>query len=346
MPSLACPFVPDNVTVASALLSTPCPPSRWADALAEASYARLSRAPGPLTFLNIGANKGYAIAEFVDRWTQRRSTPHRWHDAILEYAKETHHGTLHHTPFLRCGVCHACKNRAVPPHARAAKVAVHALELLDENREIIRWAANATGIADMVTVHNLAGSNATSKLTFHHTGRAAAGKEGTSACTSTMGCDRAPRGLSVKTVQAMSVDDLMGTLGLSEIYHVSIDVEGWDALVVEGMRGAISRRAVEVFEFEYKRSGYWTHVDPKERRGLGELVAWVSEAGYRCYWQSATALVRVSGECWSPHFAGVGWSNLLCAHRPHALAILDRGFGFGRGSAMQGERGVRATANA
>lgn len=229
--------------------------------------------------------------------------------------------------FRRCGVCGACHRRGASPHTRNVSVAVHALELLDDNRNIIRWAVNSTGLGDVATVHALAASNVTSDLQFliGH-GEHLSGKESTSACTSAAHC-RAGKGSALRSVHAVSLDDLMHTLGLSQLYHVSIDVEGWDALVVEGMRDALARRAVELFEFEHKRSGYWTHNDVTERRTLGHLVAWVGAAGYRCYLQTATKLMDVSGECWSAQYDQLGWSNLLCAHRPSVLALLDTKFG-------------------
>lgn len=108
---------------------------------------------------------------------------------------------------------------------------------------------------------------------------------------------------------------------------MSIDAEGWDALVVEGMARMLRERRVELLEFEYKKSGYWVHNDPAERRSLSTLVASLGSQGYTCFWQVHDRLLRVTGQCWSLAYEGAGWSNLLCAHSHKVVALLGARFG-------------------
>ena len=118
-------------------------------------------------------------------------------------------------------------------------------------------------------------------------------------------------------VQAISVDDFVERhVPGRHVYHVSIDVEGFDSLVVEGMRSILRDKRADVFEFEYKRKGYWNHPDPGELRSLAALVGWVGELGYECFWEAGAQLVPISGNCWRGAFGNVGWSNVLCTHVP------------------------------
>jgi hypothetical protein len=42
-------------------------------------------------------------------------------------------------------------------------------------------------------------------------------------------------------LDAVALDDFFKRTALEEAYLVSIDTEGWDALVLEGMRGLLAR---------------------------------------------------------------------------------------------------------
>jgi FkbM family methyltransferase len=56
-------------------------------------------------------------------------------------------------------------------------------------------------------------------------------------------------------VEAVALDELFGRLQLGSIYQVSIDTEGFDSLVLEGMRGTIARRQVGLQGFEASQMG-------------------------------------------------------------------------------------------
>ena len=74
----------------------------------------------------IGANKGYNIAEFLALWTQRNLTSKLWHKAILRVAHEQHSRNLYD---MSCGVCRVCHTAplAVPHHRDGGTV--HAFEV-------------------------------------------------------------------------------------------------------------------------------------------------------------------------------------------------------------------------
>ena len=134
------------------------------------------------------------------------------------------------------------------------------------------------------------------------------------------------------TTNITTVDEFMLEQGLREAFIVSIDVEGFDALVLEGMRRTIEERRVRIFEFEFGKKGFWAHSDAAETRSLtGMLRGWLGRAGYSCFWQTKSGqLVPVLDPCWvralaiEPARSKLIWSNLLCAHEPSVLDLFAR----------------------
>ena len=141
---------------------------------------------------------------------------------------------------------------------------VHLLELAPANRALLRSLGRRFGLSDVVTVHDLAASNES------HVARAPrhimAGFEVESLCGgSTKGnCD--PR--LAESVRTTTIDDFATSFELRRVYHLKIDVEGWDALVVEGSRQLLSARRVHLLEFEYSGHGMWGAAVGDMRHGL------------------------------------------------------------------------------
>ena len=215
-----------------------CPAAPWQKYAAE-DPAIVARYPSPV-LVNVGANKGYAAAEFLAIWSQRRVNSKIWLANILAYAgvKSTVHGYLRYQP---CGECLACKVPTPAPHQRNGG-SVHMLELLESNRALLRNLTRQTGIDDIATVHDMAAANETRRVyapPFH------AGFEARSAF---YGTTEKPANLD-----AVALDDFFKRTALEEAYLVSIDTEGWDALVLEGMRGLLARGRIGFVEFEVGR---------------------------------------------------------------------------------------------
>ena len=301
------------------LLRLGCPSSSWEDAVAEVPRQ------GPVVMVNIGANKGYNIAAFLALWTQTPGlSVSAWQDAIVKYAKRYKKGALLSMNFIRCGVCGACSRRKPPKHSRSGGVA-HAIELQSANRDLIRNASETTGVAQLVRVHDFAASNQTKEMRFvADKVNSQAGRESTQLCTGKC----AGPSKQTKSIQAKTYDDFARDEGIDQAFLVSMDVEGFDPLVIEGMRKSIEARRIALFEFETHSKGYWKHesrsgAPPDEQRALGPILKWVEAAGYECFWQSVGGrLVPASGECWSPGMEQMGWANVLCAHEPAVLARL------------------------
>ena len=123
-----------------ALLSDGCPATAW-DAVAAELMA--SSHPKPVLVnvrfhephgasgrlldaenlaCQVGANKGYNVAEFLAQWTQRGVTNQRWHRSIQEVAAQNHSQTLKDR-HMSCGICGACRRPPVDAHGRTGGTA-------------------------------------------------------------------------------------------------------------------------------------------------------------------------------------------------------------------------------
>ena len=131
---------------------TGCPD---ADGWLEAAAEVLPRTP-PVLFIDVGANKGYSVCAFMQRWTQHKVTEKTWHAGILRFA-QARKGKYLKTAKGSCGNCGDCKRAPRRPHGRTGGEA-HLLELLPANRELLRAVLAETGLDAVVKVHGVAAS--------------------------------------------------------------------------------------------------------------------------------------------------------------------------------------------
>lgn len=269
--------------------------------------------------LQVGSNKGYGIAEFLHTWTQRGVTNRAWYHHIQRFAREVESGFLKRDA---CGPCGQCNPRPALKHTRDGGVA-HALELLGRNRLLLRNVSSYARVDDLVHVHELVGSNETRQMWMHDDATQHYGSETGALCERPLashGC--------TQPVRATSLDDFFDrTFGeAAPIYQVLVDTEGWDALVIEGMRRALLAKRVSLLSFEYTYKGFWSTggtAGTANCRALATLLSWLWRAGYSCFWQGRRHLVPANGPCLDPPMHGeVGWSTLLCAHEPPVLDVL------------------------
>ena len=254
----------------------------------------------------------YAAAEFLAIWSQHNVNSRLWHEAIVKYAKggpgKKPRGFL---SWQACGVCGACRVPTPAPHQRSGGT-VHMLELLESNRALLHNLTAATGIGDIAKVHDLAATNVTHRvyaptgfagIEWHHAG------EGTKEHPANQ--------------EAVSLDDLFERQALREAFLVSIDTEGSDALVLEGMQQLLRLGRVAFLEFEVgKFKGFWRAEHP-ERRRLDATISRLLEFGYFCFFEAGSQLAPISGPCWSDSLSSPPWANVLCAREDTpALAVL------------------------
>jgi len=131
---------------------------------------------------------------------------------------------------------------------------------------------------------------------------------------------RARRGQNTSTIQVLTLDEFMLRQRLDEVWAVVIDAEGYDALVLEGMRRVLGAHRVVFVEFEYHSIGYWGSAVPlSERRSLKATQQWLGALGYTCFMEAWDTVAPISGPCWMDAFETRQWSNVVCTHRAELL---------------------------
>ena len=226
--------IPDASTVFHAQRGG-CSTVDWQEAVADA----LPRSP-PVNYVNVGANKGYRVPEFLALWSQERVVDYAqgWRQELLRYAQLHKKG---HLKFASCGNCNDCK--ASPPalHNRSG-ARMHLLELAPANRALLAHMLSVQKLTDRVSLHPFGASNVTSQLTVFK--GLMAGDERGHALTGAKAAKYKTYG-AAEQVDAVALDDFFARQRLRSIYHVAIDTEGWDALVIEGMRTALKEKVRE-----------------------------------------------------------------------------------------------------
>ena len=288
-----------------------CPAGRWQDEIAPLLAAARQETAANLTYLNVGANKGYNVAELLQRYHKRGAGPRNseaWHRELLKgnpKGMRVKYG---------CGLCNPCKHP--PPSVRYhVPVEVHAIEMVDVNAAALRRLFGAFGVPG--TVWHLATSNYSGSANY----RAAP----------YVGLEHYELGKGTNRQVACSTLDAFAASRLRQgqtIDLLSIDVEGQDALVLEGARGLLSSRRVSVLEFEFIARGFWRKDHPEQRR-LAPVLESLEAFGYRCFWQgeehaASGRLAPASGPHWCDAFQFKGRANLVCSHLPSVLRIFDR----------------------
>ncbi len=269
--------------------------------------------------LNIGANKGFNLAEWLQRYTAAELSNRQWHELLMQRAK----------PPCRlqcCGVCGICRRGRIV-QAASAPLHLHAFELQPSNERLIRQLVELAPIpsSSTVEVHAAAVSNA-SGLVYTRDSPDSPGYE-------SVGIDHRLTAAARRAVprNVTTVDAFVRERGIARVALASIDTEGHDALVMRGMRDALTRKLVDVVEFEYMRA--WKHVMGDER-ALQRHLAWLDGLGYTCFWQgNRGALAQASGTCWEESFhqrIAHRWSNLVCSHRADILEAMRKVRGRGR----------------
>ena len=266
-----------------------CARGDWLELLTRHVPKLFSAAP---VLVEVGANKGYAAPEFLSLWTKRSPSMQSWRAALedLAYGRRPLLGetaTQMHG-FLKAQICGACSDSCSrarrPPMMELDGARVHLIELTKNNINLLRYAVNVTGSSEFVSVHHMAISNASGEV---KTVAVRLGTEYTSVVSS-----RTPKAyrLEPAPVEQLPLDLFLDRMGLGVVDVVSIDTEGHDALVLEGMRRTLSERRVTLLEFEYSGKGFWNPAhcpSPADHRTLQRSVAWLDKLGYRCYMQVA-----------------------------------------------------------
>jgi len=291
-----------------------------------------------LTFLNVGANKGFMVASMLQQFSLNAGfTNADWHAEMGEFIKHTY-GVLPESigSFLPeyCGACMACREHPVPVPAlkQPLELDIHAFEIAHVNVQWLRWAFARFGVR--ASLLRAAATNATGRVKvptmkrLEDFGDERASVRGAAAkmvhhgknvdCPSCRPFRCYDYGSCWHYMSGLALDTYVQQEGLRHIHFVSIDTEGHDALVLEGLKESLERGAIDVLEFEFNSAlGSW-NARSSVKRSLRGTLAQLEEYAYSCFWQGNGCIAPASGECWQNGFERVGWSNLICASRPRS----------------------------
>lgn len=245
------------------------------------------------TLVDVGANKGYVIAGWLETLLGRSRTPFTPHN--LGVSIYTNNDIKEGFTNM-CGGCTECADPPadVPEEHRARSVKVYGFEPSIAN---YRWLSFFYNDSNIVEIVNAAVSHTPGTAYFPD---GVLGKE-----TGKVSAVAAPGFVPVKIV---SLDMFLADKNVSFIDILSTDAEGFDQDVAKGAESWIKNGRVGVYQFEmYRAEDYKTIFE--------RLYEW----GYVCFYFtevrkgfSAPWLIRISG-CWQPYFQNlIGWVNGLC----------------------------------
>ena len=178
-----------------------CPEARWHTRIAPI----LAASAQELVMLNIGANKGFNLLEFAQRYTtvDANLTHTQWYRLLMANGCQSQ----------CCGVCKSCKLRRIPQQANV-RLSMHAFELQPSNANMLRRMMVASNLP--VAVHSTAVSNITGTVYTAGTIKAGAEAHGL--------VHRARKNDVPQPVT--TVDAFMTGHHIDRAHFVSIDTEG------------------------------------------------------------------------------------------------------------------------
>eukprot|EP00970_Alexandrium_tamarense_P000986 scaffold107_cov215-Alexandrium_tamarense.AAC.18 len=292
----------------------------------------------PFLVLDIGCNKGYTSADFLDALSPGTNmNPNSLVHAIRSIAKEDN------TKYDRDGgVCNDSDKPLNEDRESVRGVEVHCFEpspatyqmLTRAHAKLMPREDGGGGGTAKWHIHNVGLHEVNGQMAWHK------------ACASAVGdelCTIVPEGTEdAITVPVVTVDKFLedtyqstsaSTLPL--VHMLKIDAEGLDPAVLTGSTQLLTQnRAVMVmFEFNPGLSekenphGMWGK-NGNPHKDLLEVTSWLDTLGYDCYLDTripkgkevgkvpdAPALYRITGDCLVEEPRVRGWANVVCASR-------------------------------
>ena len=204
-----------------------CPGEQWHEEIARLPHGKHGE---ELHFVNIGANKGYNLVAFYQRYARAMEAQplsfRRWH-ALLRRNSSGDAACEAQC----CGVCNDCTGpeRRGPRDAR--RLRMHALEAAPVNAAILRRVVQQSGLGRVVTVHATGASDSVDAPLYARFDTKP-GYEGNAVSL-------ASRGTRIATTTA---DLFFEAARIPHAHMVTIDTEGWDGRVLAGMRATLAAK--------------------------------------------------------------------------------------------------------
>ena len=300
-----------------------CPADDWLDAI----HSPLTNSSS-MVYVNVGVNKGYNVADFLQRWplegAPKPPGSQAWYKKMLSLELDVQNP---------CGMCNDCKKKQTPANSRpVASLRILAVDLLQANVEMVRRLFTAFGVPGKVvhaaasnelgTVYAPSVPTSSNRNDFYSPGKP--GEERVQALPNAgpQRFTRFTRYNYTQRVPQLTVDALLREEAMHDVDLLTIDTEGHDALVLEGATETLAAQRVQVIEFEYSSSGLWNKGEPNHRT-LKATLARLHRARYECFWAGTNGHVApASGRFWCDAFEFHEWSNLVCMHAPRLLRVM------------------------
>lgn len=243
--------------------------------------------------VDVGANKGYVIAGWLETLLGPDRTPFTPHNLGVSIYT---HNVVTEGYLNLCGGCTECIDPPVrmSPSDRAASVKVYGFEPSVSNYKWLRFFYNDSNVVNLT---NAAVSH-TPGMAYFPDG--VLGKE--TGKVSSVPLD------GYVPVKIVSLDDFLTGANITYVDILSTDAEGFDQDVAKGATSLIQGGRVGIYQFEMYRAEDYKSI-------FERLYQW----GYVCYYFTevrkgfaAPWLIRISG-CWQDYFQNlIGWVNGLC----------------------------------
>jgi FkbM family methyltransferase len=294
-----------------------CPSSLWLDALSP-RLLELSDAP---SMLNVGANKGYDVHSFIERFDASwRVTGLRWARLLAN----------HNVTGQPCGACNACGETPLWRAPRNVRVGtVLAVEAESRNAALLSKLAKTHVLRshDVRVLHAVVtgpGASATSFVPI-------AQEVGTETARPT---EARPSTLESEAVRTTTVDHLLASHDMHTVDLCLIDAEGHDHAVLRGAEGALRAHSLRVVVFEY--GGLWCFRQPGNACvRLEPEVAFLERFGYACWWLGNGGDVsRIDPTC--EDVSTRRWANVGCVADPGLVAKMRELERFGANAGLGG----------
>ena len=268
--------------------------------------------------VNVGANKGYVLAELVSIFAPQAGIgPIRLGEAYEEFGL-----TLNH--FTGCGVCADCREDPAPSSAvmcvaaagggggsvggaLLAQLTLHAFEPMPDNIHLLRSVVEPLlAIADGVSlkVHAAAVVSDAARVKsvpFQNC------KRGEEACSISSAAGSNTVDVPTASLDLWAERELKGGAVIDLLF---VDAEGYDPDVIRGASALLRSGRVRILEFEYHGVNLW------EIQSLDGVVTALDWQGYSCFLIGRASNAVLLTGCFEPaSMEKKAWSNVLCVRR-------------------------------
>lgn len=295
----------------------------------------------PYLILDIGCNKGYASASFLDALSPGTGVNP---DSLVKAIRSVAHDT--NIKISRDGgVCNDSKRLLNVDRKTVRKVVVHCFEpspatfnMLQLVHSKLMQGGSSTNDdkdnsgASKWNIHNLGLHYTVGDMAWHP----ACDKIGDELCGIVPDETKGAITVHVVTVDKF-LDDEYSTSSPPIVHVLKIDAEGLDPAVLAGSTTLLSRSGAMILTFEFNPRLSENKDNPHGMWGKGgspqtellHVTQWLDTLGYDCYIDSrlvddgerkkgvplAPALYRITGNCLTAEPNVRGWANVVCASR-------------------------------